>query len=116
MTKEVFEKLTKVMASDEFGEKFEACTSMDDLLALLKKDYGIEISAAELQDYLGSIDGPASGDGELDDDALEMVSGGGAIWNWISGQVKSIKNKFEYILGGGWVMDVATGKKRHPWV
>ena len=115
MTKEVFEKLTRVMASDEFNVRFDSCVSMGDLLALLK-EYDIEITADELENYLGSITGPVGEDGELDEDDLEMVSGGGAIWNWIQSKVKSIKNKFEYILGGGWVEDVATGKKRHPWV
>lgn len=114
MTKEVFEKLTRVMASDDFTARFESCVSMEDLLVLLKQ-YDVEITAEELENYLGNIHGPTGEDGELSEDDLEMVSGGGALWNWIKGQVKSIRSKFEYILGGGWVEDVATGKKKSPW-
>lgn len=115
MTKETFEKLTRVLASDEFEGKFDACVSTAELLALLK-EYDVQITADELQTYLDSVSGPVSGEDDLDDDALEMVSGGGAIWNWIRGQVKGIKSKLEYILGGGFTVDCATGKRRHPWV
>jgi len=115
MTKETFEKMTQVMASDEFEAKFDACESTEALLALLK-EFDVQVTAEELQTYLDSVGDSASGDDDLDDDALEMVSGGGAIWNWIKRQVKEIKNKFEYILGGGFTYDCATGKRRHPWV
>ena len=115
MTKEMWEKITKVMASDEFGSKFEGCGSTEDLLALLK-EFDVDLSEEELKTYLESIEEAGTADGELGEDDLEMVSGGGAIWNWIQGKVKKVRNQIEYFFGGGYVMDIATGKKKHPWL
>ena len=113
MTKETFEKMTRVMASDEFQVKFDSCESTESLLSLLK-EFDVQITAEELQTYLESVSDSAPGEDALDDDALEMVSGGGIIWNWIKKQIKAIKDKFEYILGGQYVIDCATGKRKCP--
>ena len=64
--------------------KMDSCASTEDLLDLLKNDYGIDITAEELRLYLESITDQAGEDGELSKGSLEMV-GGGSLCDWIRG-------------------------------
>ena len=122
MTKETFENLTMVLASDEIQEMIDNCESTEAFVELLKEK-GIEVSAEELKTYFEGVARLEAEDDALSENELEMVAGGGAIWDWIKGKVKQIKNDFKkiidsftYFVGGGWVSDVASGKKKHPWV
>jgi hypothetical protein len=115
MTKEVFEQLTKVLVSEDFDAKIDSCGSMEDLSAKLKES-GVDVTADELQYYFECMKEPKSDDGTLNEDDLEMVSGGGLIGNWFRNAINDIKNSFEYYLGGQYILDIASGKRKHPWI
>ena len=73
-----------------FIEQVKRCESAEEFGALLK-DYGAEASREETEALLMELAGLTDpGDGELNDEALEKVSGGGAIASfWILGQLAS---------------------------
>ncbi len=113
--KETIEKLVKVLVSDEFEEKMDSVNSMEDILAALK-DEGVEVTEEELRAFFDSANGSESDDDSLSEEDLEAVAGGGLIGNWIKKQVNKVKQSIGYFFGGGYVTDIMTGKKKHPWL
>lgn len=81
MTIEMKTKLQELLKDEEFSRRVILATSLTEEVNLLK-EYGIEISEAELQSYgeqamdILKEDGFISEDGELSDEILEQVSGG----------------------------------------
>lgn len=82
MTAEMQKKLQVLLENDEeFGKKVISATSISEEVSLLK-EYGIDISEDELQQYgdmalkILKDDGYISEDGELSEKMLESVSGG----------------------------------------
>ena len=112
--KETIEKLTKVLVSDEFENKVSACNSMDEILAALNTE-GVAVTEEELIAFFDSVNGPENEDDSLSDEDLEGVTGGG-LFSWIKSQIKKLKNQVEYFFGGQYVIDIAEGKRKHPWV
>lgn len=80
MKKELAEKIAALMQNETFRKEFDRCRSTEELSALLAAN-GIALSAGEIERFtLGLTDGE---NGELDEQALEAVAGGGKIWNRI---------------------------------
>ena len=79
MNETMIKKLQALAENQEFTEKMQDVTDTEAMISLLK-EYGVEATEAELVQVLSFSE---VADGELDEDMLEGVSGGGKIWNWI---------------------------------
>lgn len=112
--KETIEKLAKVLVSNEFESRVSSCSSMDEILAALKTE-GVEVTEEELIAFFNSVNSPENEGDSLSEEDLESVTGGG-LFSWIKSQINKIKKQFEYFFGGQYVVDIAEGKRKHPWV
>ena len=94
MTEITMKKLAEIMKDEAANEKLENANGIEEVAAILN-EYGVEVTAAELQEIVTK----ASGE-ELTEENLDMVAGGG----WLSkawGHVKSALNGFlDGFLGG----------------
>lgn len=72
-------KLQELAMNPEFVKKVQALDSIQEALALVK-DYGIEMSETELVEILSASE---ETEGELSEEMLDSVAGGGKLWNWI---------------------------------
>ena len=81
MNENIIEKLKELENNPEFLERAAAAGSADEILAVLAK-FGIQLSEADLKDFLVG-NAVVSENGELSEDALDNISGGG-FWNWLS--------------------------------
>jgi predicted ribosomally synthesized peptide with nif11-like leader len=72
--KELELKLEQLNNNPEFKEKLEACETAEEMAALFCEE-GIEVTAEQLTQAVSMVTAQNS-DGELDEDALENVSGG----------------------------------------
>lgn len=92
MMENFIEKLQALANNQDFVEKVTNVTSAEEMLTLMT-EYGIQLTESELQGILDQIMVP-QGNGELDEDMLDNISGGGKVWNWFKSwfQRRSEKN------------------------
>jgi len=82
MMENMMEKLQALENDQEFNEKLGACASAAEAVKVMAA-YGIECTEADLS-FVGA--------GELDEDALDAVSGGGLI-SWLKSCYQKLKKK-----------------------
>lgn len=80
MNENIIEKLKELENNPEFIEKTAAAGSADEMLAVLG-EFGIQLAEADLKDLLAG-NAIVSENGELSEDALDNISGGG-FWDWL---------------------------------
>ncbi len=114
LKKETIEKLANVLASDEMESKIDSCNSMEEILAELKAE-GADVTEEELNAFLETINRSDNNDDSLSEKDLEEVAGGWWLLNRIKAELKKAKQQIEYVFGGGYVVDVATGKRKFKW-
>ena len=85
------ERLEKLFLDEAFLKKLENVESEAALLALLQ---GEGMTEQEAKQALEEIVKLGISEGELDENALENVAGGGAIWNAIKAAVKKALDHF----------------------
>lgn len=85
MKETTFEKLQNLAENQELVVKMQKAESTQEALSIMK-EYGIDATEDELIQFLSSFD---TTDGELDEDMLDGVSGGGKLWNWIKDRLNS---------------------------
>ena len=80
---EINEKLRDLLNSEAFAKEVEGMKTAEDLQAALKQ-HGIEMTIDEIVELGGQLAHQMGmgKDGELSEDDLENVSGGG-LWDWI---------------------------------
>jgi len=79
----------RLSESEEYHSKLEATTEEGDILALAK-EMGIDISLEELQAGMDELTHLSTEEGQLSDEQLEAVAGGGARTSAFKILVKSI--------------------------
>ncbi|MCI6434021.1 MAG: hypothetical protein MR828_04520 [Clostridiales bacterium] len=91
-------KLAEVMNDVEANEKLECASGIEEITAILN-EYGVEITAAELEEIVVKSSGE-----ELSLESLDEVAGGGwfkKTWKSIKGHISSALNGlFDGFLGG----------------
>lgn len=81
MTKnEIIEKLNALAENQEFADRAAMAATEEETIALLH-EFGVDVTAEALNELMAVV--PADANGELSEDALEDVSGGGLFsWLW----------------------------------
>lgn len=90
MNEMTMKKLAEVMQNEAANERLENANGIEEIAAILK-EYGVEVTAEELQEIVVK-----SSAGELTEDALDMVAGG----NWLKKAWGHIKSAFNGLLDG----------------
>lgn len=89
------EKLEVLLNDEAFLDKMMEATTLDELGKLFSEN-GVEMSQEELCEFAKEgkrATALSQSDGELTEDALEDVSGGGAIFNWIRKKLNNYGKK-----------------------
>lgn len=87
MTELSAKKLAEVLANDDANEKLSNADSVSEMVSILN-GYGVEIEEAEINEILKN-----ASVGELSEDSLDAVSGGGLLKKaW--GHIKDALNGF----------------------
>ena len=95
MTREQFdEKIRNLMADPDFAQKLKATNNVEEMAALFSAN-GIELSAEDIVESLKA----AQGDGELKEEELEAVAGGGLL-AIISTGISIVKGALDLAPGG----------------
>lgn len=81
------EKLQELENDREFAAKMEAAECTRDVISVLK-EFGIEATEEELVAVLAEQE-MAMENGELSEDMLDNVAGGGKLWNWIKDRLNN---------------------------
>lgn len=76
MDAQIIEKLTKLMDQPDFSYAVSLAESTADFIELFRK-YGIEVTETELNEVFSRV--PLGDGGELKEDDLEYISGGGIV-------------------------------------
>lgn len=88
MMENTIAKIQSLAGDQDYVAKVTNADSAEEMLTVMA-EYGIQLTVEELHSVLNQIIMPQE-DGELDEDMLKNVSGGGRVWNW----VKSCFNKW----------------------
>ena len=83
----MIEKLKELMEDEEFLTKVAVAKTEDAIVAVMA-EYGIQMTAAQVKEILAQDMGENE-NGELSEDMLDNVSGGGKIWDWVKGKFNS---------------------------
>ena len=73
-------KLEKLMDTQDFMEAASACNTLEDLQKLLAEQ-GLELTVEELTALIAPV--AVGADGELSEEALDNVAGGGRFIDWL---------------------------------
>ena len=85
MNETIMAKLQELENNQEFNEKLDACASPAEMVKVMA-EYGIECTEADFS-YV-----TADANGELSEDSLDAVSGGG-LWGWFKKWYEKRKKK-----------------------
>lgn len=80
------EKIEQMMDSEEFVQKLNLTACVEEMQELFAQ-HGVDITMDELNRMIASVSVGANG--ELNEDALENVAGGGKAWDWIKKQLNN---------------------------
>ena len=80
MEEMIINKLQELGNDQEFAAKMQAAESAQDMLSVLA-EYGIEATEEALVKAL-ACEAMTTEDGELSEEMLGNVSGGGKVWDW----------------------------------
>lgn len=79
MNTNIAERMQELANDQIFAEKIQAAASELELMSILE-EYGIHATENDLVQFLSGFD---SDDGELSEDMLDNVAGGGKFWDWV---------------------------------